>query len=393
MRSLIAVLLVAATFSPAAAQPAQPTPGPAVPGPPASQAEDDADTVTMYDQAFRALMAGELARAKQLFEAVAARSVDRDRIASARELARLAGELMARGARIELTTPLTTRPTTARPVAEDDKPDAGRASFIITTTLASTYSGVVLLDLGDIGDFRPGILLVTGTTAAGFIASVYGSRDRTITAGMADAYSLGMGLALGNGLLLASPAGLADSSEELQTVALSSVAIGGAAGLIISDRTKPTRAQVGFVGTTSTLGIATVGLSFGILQPDSIDTDTVLLLLAGGLDAGAALGMSLAPRLTWSSSRQRLVSLGIFLGALAGWGGAALITGAEDDDRTLRIWSSAAIAGVWGGFGLAMHLTRDMEPDPRFRKPPESQAQVMPTFIRGAPALAIGGRF
>ncbi len=373
-----------AAYSPP--QPVQP-PQPPQPVP----TSDTADVIAAYDQAFAALLAGEFQKAAVGFRAVASRSVEPDRRAASRELARLADGLIARGAKLRLKSPGQTAPVT-RAVADDDQPDAGRAGFIVSTTLASTYLGVYLLDVMDTSDFRAAVLVITGTTAAGFLGSLYGSRGKRITAGTADAYSLGMTLGVGNALLLAWPLNLDGSSESVQSTVVGGMVLGGVAGMVLGDRTQPTRAQVGFTGTTATLGLATAGLGLVVAQPDT-SADTVLLVLAGGLDAGAALGLGLAGNLDWSPGRQRLTSLGAFLGALAGWATAALLTGTDSSgDTTSRAWAGSTLVGMWGGFALATHLTRNMKPDPRFAAPPPKiDAQLGPTFIGRAPGLAISG--
>jgi hypothetical protein len=264
--------------------------------------------------------------------------------------------------------------------------------------MASFYSGFVLLDLFDIDDFRPGVLVVTGTTAAGFLASLYGTRGRAITAGMGDAYATGLVLGVSNALLLGPPLDLVEDSEQYLSFALGGLVLGGAAGLGVGSRAKPTQAQVNLTGTMAMMGIATVGLGLGIVQPENLDEDSFLLLMTGGLDLGAAAGILVAPKLDWSLSRARLTSLGVFLGGLAGWAGAALATGAEDpDDDTARLWCAAALGGMWAGFGAAVHLTRNMQPDRRYRAEtaarPKRDVLVMPTLVRDSPGLAVAGYF
>jgi hypothetical protein len=184
---------------------------------------------------------------------------------------------------------------------------------------------------------------------------------------------------------------LDDETEDVQMFAFASLAVGGAVGMVAGDRLHLTRAQAGLAGTTSVLGVATAGLTLGILQPD-ISADSVLLLMAGSLDVGAALGLGLGSTIDWSVSRQRLTSLGAFLGALGGWATAALLTGADSDDSTGRAWAASTLAGMWGGFGLSVYLTRDMKPDARFRTASPAPV-VMPTRIRDAPGFAVSGSF
>jgi hypothetical protein len=276
---------------------------------------------------------------------------------------------------------------------EDDRPGAGRIEVVVSSTLASFYSGFVLNALFDVDDFQTGALLVTGATATGFLTSFYATRDRDITGGMAESYTLGIALGSGNGFLLAHPLG-ANEADAFLTIGLGGAALGGAAGLLLADHARPTRAQTTFVATASALGIATTGLGLVIIQPDDISSDAALLLLTGGLDVGAGLGLGFAPGLDWSKSRARLVSLSVFLGGLAGVGGSAILLGAPEGKAEGRAYAAATLAGMWGGFALGARLTRDMQPDERFapgRATPA--AQVVPAAIEGGAGMAIAGTF
>gem|GEM_PF-5797939 len=394
MRSCLAVVSLALMILGAPAWTwAQPsTPPTPAPAPGAAPAEDPG-VQAEYDKAFSALVAVDYDAAIAGMNRVAQSARLATTRATASELARLGGELKAK---TSAGGPATkTSVVTERERQEDLT--AGRTTFISTTTIASLYAGVVLIDLLDQGDdFRASVGIITGATALGFLGSFYGSRDKTITQGMADTYSLGLGLGLGNALLLASPLGM-DTSEKFQSFALGGVVAGGVASMLLADNLRPSRAQASVVGTTSTLGIATVGLGLGIVQPNNIDADTVLTLVAVGLDAGAGVGIYLSKGMTWSLSRARRVSLGTFLGALGGWAIGALSTGASFDssgNRDTRIWATSTLLGIWGGFALTAHLTRNMAPDKSHMVAHEPQRMVLPTMIAGrAPGFAVAGSF
>lgn len=375
------------------------SPGPASPGgaaPSSPPAASPSEGQSAYNAGFAALVQGRFEAAITDFDGVAASSSDADQRAAARELARLARQLRQRRIRFvaEDAAPGAAVATAVREIPEDDRPDAGRVELIGSTTLAAFYSGFVLDAIIEVDDFRTGALVVTGTTAAGFVASLLGTSGRTVTGGMADAYTLGLGLGVTNALLLAEPAG-ADDDKSFLSVGLGGMAVGGGAALLMASQTHPTRGQVSLTGTLSILGISSVGLGLGVADPSDIDSDTVLLLLDGGLDLGAAAGIALAPRIEWSSSRARLVSLSMFLGALAGVSASAIAAGEPDTDRDARIYSGATLAGLWAGFGLGVHFTRHMAPDPRFRTSDalDSVAAIVPTRMPGGGGLAVAGTF
>ncbi len=336
----------------------------------AAPSPSDAAARADYDDAFAAMVDGDFARAEVGFQGVAARAQDPALVASARELARLAHELVARKATFAKPGGPGTIP--AGPI--DDR-DEGRTSFVVWTTMFGVYAGVVAIDDFNVEDFRIGILTVTGTTAAGLFGSLGATRHRLMTGSMADAYSLGMVEGFANAGLLVTPAGLG-SSEHVQTTRLLSGGVGGAAGLLYGYELRPTRGQISFASTLSLLGFASTGLGFGIIQPTNLDGNTALITIAAGTDVGLGAGLVLGRDLDWSVSRGRIVQLGALLGGLSGLAVGALITGASastDDDT--RILSGATLAGMWGGFALAVSSTRGMRPD---HSPPEASAYRTP---------------
>jgi hypothetical protein len=366
-----------------------------------------ADEQGQFDAAFDAMLRGDFAAASAGFKALAATSATPERRASSAELARLADELIARGGRLQygpaapIAAPgavVAAPPVTGVvAVSEDDARDGGRASFVITTTMASFYSGFVLLDLLDVDEIKTGTLVVMGSTAGGVIGSIYGTSGRTMTGGMADAWRLGMFAGVGNALLLSGPLGLYDattnSSEKVNSFVLASSWGLATAGLLIADNVKPTRGQVTIVENFGLMGVSSTLLSLAIIQPEDIDGDAFLTITAVGLDGGLAAGALFADKLDWSHSRARLVELSAFLGGVAGVGTSILLLSDSDgSDNTIRLGAGITLAGLWGGFALGTHLTRNMAPDYRFRSQGAS-AMISPTSIRNAPGLAIVGTF
>jgi hypothetical protein len=301
-------------------------------------------------------------------------------------------------------------PAVDQPQPAVDEPDSGRTSFIVSTTLASFSSGFVVMDLLDRESLRGGVASISATTAVGFLASLHLSRGRTITAATADAYSLGMLLGAGNGLLLSKPVGIhgATGHEGTELMALGALALGGTAGLVLGDRLQPTRGQVAVTSTLSLLGIASFALGYGIIQPDSGGGDLGYLVPAACLDAGAVAGFLVAPHIDWSVSRARMVSLGSFLGALGGFATGVLAFGGSADleelseGKSLNAWSATTLAGVWSGFGLSWYLTRGMRPDVRFAPasagrpapgPAATAMQILPTPLPGGGGFSVAGSF
>lgn len=374
----------------AVAQPASSQPDPGAGAPMPSQPPDPAPPPTedpahaTYREGYAALVAGDFTTARAKLATAAETAADPELRGAARELGRLAEELAARQARLVFGA--------AADLHDDgaEDPADGRTSFVATTTLASLYAGVVLIDITNNGDsVRAGAALILGATAAGFLGSFYGSRGRSITGGMAEGYSNGLFIGTANGLLLASPLG-ADTSEAFQASVLAGMVIGAGGGMLYGDAVRPTRGQMSFVGTLATLGIASAGLGLVVANPD-VSADTVLYTMTAGLDLGAAAGLVMGKDLTWSSARARLVWLGALLGGVAGFGGSLLIGGDDGGSDFGRAAAGITLAGTWGGFALATHLTRDMRTDRRYRQPP--MAQLAPMGVPHGAGLGVAGVF
>lgn len=383
----------------ASAQPTESRPAPPAPAP-------AADVQARFDAAFGAMTRGEFAQAASAFRAIAAEAQDPELRGAANQLGRLAEDLARRGARLAFGPPAGSPGEPAAPGgapaagprgSEDDEPEGGRASFIVTTTLAALYTGVVLDDLVDVGDVRPGTLVVMGTTAAGLVGSLYGTRGRTMTGGMADAWSLGLAVGAGNALLLSGPFGLYDStsntSEKVQSFVLGASWGAATAGLLAADHYRPTRAQVSVMSTVGAMSIASTLLTLAMIQPGDLSGDSYLTITAVGLDAGLAAGAGFASTLDWSLSRARLVGLGALLGGLTGVGTSLLLFADSSGDNTARAAAGITLGGLWGGFLLGAYLTRDMAPDRRFAPHPGPTAQLAPTLVRDAPGLSVIGAF
>ena len=374
----------AAIAQPSSTQPGAGAPAIAPPPPPPDPAPPPAEdpAAATYREGYAALIAGDFTTAKAKLGTAAETATDPELRGAARELARLADELATRQARLVFGA-------SAALDEDGEDPADGRTSFVVWTTIASIYAGVVLIDLTDTDDVRGGAALILGSTAAGFLGSFFGSRHRSVTGGMAEGYSNGMLIGTANGLLLAEPLG-ADTSEQFQVSVIGGMALGAGAGMLYADAVRPTRGQMSFVGTLATLGVATSGLGLILTNPD-ISVDTVLYTMTAGLDVGTAAGVVLGRDLTWSSGRARLVWLGALLGGVASFGGSLLIAGEGIGDDLGRATAGITLAGVWGGFALAAHLTRGMRPDRRYLPHAAPTAQLAPMAVPHGAGLGVAG--
>jgi hypothetical protein len=364
---------------------------PATPAPPPSADEVALDAV--YDAAFEAFVNGDYDAAIRGFAEVAAGTTDPGRRTAAIELGRLAAR-MKLGKRAGLV---------------DDNGrlelDSGRPSFVVASTLSSFYAGLVLLDTFNVDDYRPSVAIVTLTTAAGFVGSLFATRDAKVSEGMAAAYYTGLWTGLANGLLIGpalgfgpDPDGTGDGevAQGYLTFGLVTMAVGGAAGAYLGHKREPTTAQVRAAGLLGINTFLTTAIGLIVFEADFDDDDNYPLVLGLGLDVGLGLGIFAAKDMDWSGSRVTYVGLGEFLGALAGFASSALVIGADPSDGQAKTMAIMTLAGLWGGGGLAVHLTRDLPKHPRYRPRPAalSSWQLAPVALGGGgTGLGVVGAF
>ena len=212
-----------------------------------------------------------------------------------------------------------------------------------------------------------------------------------------------------NGILMAQPLGLANSSEEWWPLIVGSTAVGLGGGFALSHYRKPTAGQGTFVATTSLLGVGTAGLVLAATADDDVDLgDGAYTTITLGLDVGAVTGILLAPKVNWSRRRSYVVgasaAVGMLLGSMVGAlvagqaDGSAGQTGSEVDPDGIAL---SMLLGMWGGFAGGVFLTADMPPDPTFGGGPAAAVapttptvSVGPTVLPGAGVgLGAGGQF
>ena len=390
MRQLPQVLIVLALVLGAPAAADEPAPAAVAPATiPAST--DPPEVVAAYDRGFQAIVSGDLPHAIQYLELVVRTSAEPARRAAARELVRLANALGS-GKPVVVAV--------ARPGGLDQN---GRAEVVVSTTLASFYSGFVLADLFNLDDYRANVLVITGATAAGFAGSLLATRHARVSGGTAEAYTLGLWAGAANGLLLANRLGIdPDGSsgdgainQSYLLFGLGAMALGGAGGYLAADAYQPTRAQIMFTNIAGITGTATAGLLLVTLdvQP-SEPAKNIPMILALGLDLGVGAGVALTPHVDWSSSRVRYVGLSEFLGALAGFATGAVIYGASPSDDEVRAMTGLILAGTWAGLGTGVYFTRNMAPEAAgAASAPEAGVQIVPFAGRGGGGVSVGGVF
>jgi hypothetical protein len=272
----------------------------------------------------------------------------------------------------------------------------------VVGTLAATDL-LVRQDFG--GSQVDSFVLLAGIGGGGALGWLLTDRY-PVDGGSAHATTLGLMLGVANGALLVEPANYHDASSVLGLL-LGGAAIGAGGGFAYGQVAELTPGQATFVANLTLLGSATAALGaitgsrdgqFGGWEDGS---------LAVGLDGGAIAGAAIAPSHDWSAHRAKRVFASSVIGALAGGMVSGLLAkpktgGTSDTDADLV--AATMTAGMWGGFGLGIMMTKDDLPDPRFKQPQTptttaSRAAAAPTSIvpwlgdHGQMGVMAGGAF
>ncbi len=384
----LAIALVAQTSH---AQPgAEPVVGDPIARTPTSSVSPD-DRVS-FEEANTALLANRFDKAIDIFDRISRDSENADLQSAATAMAEFARRLKQSKAYIAVGAGAR-----GGILASPDK-EGGRANLVITTTLAAFYSSFALVDILGVDDFTPISLTVAATTAAGLGLSLYTTRDSAIHPATASAYSTGLIAGIANGLLVAPILGIdlegdigdGDINQNYLLFGLSTMAAGGTAGYLLGKNHRPTEGQVTATSMAGLTGFSSAGLLLVMTQPESLDGDTVAMLVALGMDAGLASGAVLSRNIDWSPSRANYVALSQFLGGLAGFTVGALVVSEPDSDDE-KIYAGLILGGIWGGLAAGIHLTRDMAPDAALAN--QTQVNLAPLIGENMQGLALGGRF
>ena len=286
------------------------------------------------------------------------------------------------------------------PAVPPPPPDSGQLAITGDAAALGLLASIAIIDGRDIRDDNVGTLLVFAGILGGGGAGYLLTEKFKTTTGQAHFTTTAMVVGAANGVLLAQPLGLADSSEEWLPLVLGTTALGLGAGFAVAHQRNPTPGQGTFVATTSLLGVGTAGLVLAAADDDDVDLgDGAFTAVALGLDAGAVTGTLLAPTLDWSRRRSYYVgagaAIGMTLGAMIGAlvagqaQGSANQTGDEVDPDSIAL---SMLLGMWGGFAGGVFLTSDMAPDPAFARPAApTAAPIGPAPVAVGPTVLPAG--
>jgi len=236
--------------------------------------------------------------------------------------------------------------------------------------VVGTFASLDVLARQDIDNGNAvGFLLVGGAVGGGAVGYLL-TNKYNVDAGAAHATTLGLTLGFANGALLIEPTGWSETSSVLNLLFLGSAA-GATGGFVYGQTAKLTSGQSLFISNLALLGSATAALGAITGSRDGEFGHWENGTLAVGLDGGTVAGALIAPSLNWSAKRAKFVMAATCIGALAGGMFAGLLTNNKGESRTDNgdVVTGAMTAGLWGGFGLGIMMTKQYAPDMRFAAP------------------------
>ncbi|MGE0869313.1 MAG: hypothetical protein AB7P03_12160 [Kofleriaceae bacterium] len=242
------------------------------------------------------------------------------------------------------------------------------ADFAAVGALAS----IDILVRQDVENGGAGTMILLAGVAGGGAAGWLLTEKYEITAGAAHSTTIGLMVGAANGALLIRPTGWEDPDEVLALLFFGS-AVGTSGGFVYGQAADLTSGQATFVGNVALLGSATAALGAITGSRNGTFDSWENGALALGLDAGVLTGALIAPKLDWSPRRAKLVFASTAVGALVGGMVAGLTTKKDTDtgttERNADVIAACMTAGLWGGFGLGIMMTREQAPDPKYLKP------------------------
>jgi hypothetical protein len=236
------------------------------------------------------------------------------------------------------------------------------ANFAVVGTMAS----LDVISRQEIDNGNAVTFLLLGGVAGGGGIGYLLTNKYEVDAGTAHATTLGLTLGFANGALLIEPTGWTRSESVLNLLFLGS-AVGATGGFMYGHYAHLTSGQATFVGNMTLLGTATAALGAISGSHDGEFGNWENGTLAVGIDGGTAAGMLIAPRLDWSARRAKVVMASTVIGAFAGGMLAGLVMNPKDGESRTDdgdIVAASMTAGLWGGFGLGVMMTRDSAPAP-----------------------------
>jgi len=215
------------------------------------------------------------------------------------------------------------------------------------------------------------------------------------------ATTIGMMLGIANGALLIQPT-KADQSDSVMGLLTLGAAVGTVGGFVYGQNADLTSGQSTFLANMVLLGVSTAAMGSILASTDGkygSPENTALLL---GTDGAAVAGALIAPHLDWSAYRAKFVLAGTIIGAFAGGLVAGLATKQQmnsdgtTNDANGDVVTASMTAGLWGGFALAILMSKDELPDYRYQKKPTPASNTVTTpwvGPHGSVGVMTGGRF
>jgi hypothetical protein len=374
------------------------------PAPPPGWQTNDTDWLNRYTVARERLLAGEFAKARELFaELVATATTAVDRVI-AQELELLANNWTRRDLVLVRRGDLGESSASAKAAGQ---PTTDELAILYTNAVVyGIGTGVWVGILTEPDSAAGAILPALGLAGAAAGAVAIADSQKLFRYGVPQSMVSGMYIGFQEGLVLTlwnqARVYRADewSPKAVASVVLGASTVGAAAGAVVGSLGGTTPGRASFVGSAAMWSGLVSGLLVGAMAPDDDTRDeSALLAAAVGLNVGALAGVFAAGPVSPSIARVRFLDLGGIAGGLALGG---LYVSAAGDQSTAGGLMGISALGVAGGLTTAWFATSKMAADrvsEENRPAPGTPASIGATTtvsvapVPGGAALAVRGAF
>jgi hypothetical protein len=283
-----------------------------------------------------------------------------------------------------LVQPYTTPQPYPAPTGADatlGRSSTGKGEVIADLATVGSLASVNLLVRQHVTDGSAGTLLLFAGLAGGGATGWLLTENYTVDSAAARATTIGMLAGAANAALLIEPTHWTDADQVLGLLLLGS-AVGTAGGFVYGQAADLTSGQSTFIGNLTLLGSTTAAFSALAGSRDGKFGGWEDGILALGLNAGVLGGALIAPSLDWSPRRSKIVFASTAIGAfLGGMLASVTVRPTNNDSTNGDLVAGCMTGGMWGGFALGILMTKDSEPDSRFRRPTLGSAVTVAPFV------------
>lgn len=286
----------------------------------------------------------------------------------------------------EVAVPPEPRPS--EPVDPDRRAGSEMIELYVTSSFYTAFATAYLLSLdGALSEEEANFIVLGALVGPGTVVALDLATDGFRT-GVPPAIAMGLLGGVVEAGLLSNQFDLVDSDEGVFGLITASMTVGGLLGGIVGTQLRPSVADVRLVASMAGWGLYFTGLASVAVNADDEGAATALLV---GFNAGALLGVVLAPYNELSAGQVMLLDAGLGIGTAAGAMVTTLATADDFDEQTI---TAGMGIGALAGLVVTYLLVRPDDPvasDATQTAARRSTPYVAPTPDGGGAVVGVSG--